>query len=69
MTAVPREVEDAKYYTTEGLSEGWGGSQGGLPGGSDFYFNLILFFKLYIIVLVLPNIKMNKPQVYMCSPS
>ena len=29
-----------------------------------FYF--ILFFKLYIIVLVLPNIKMNPPQVYMC---
>ena len=33
----------------------------------SFYF--ILFFKLYIIVLVLPNIKMNPPQVYMCSPS
>ena len=30
------------------------------------YFFLILFFKLYIIVLVLPNIKMNLPQVYMC---
>ena len=32
---------------------------------------LIFFFifKLYIIVLVLPNIKMNLPQVYMCSPS
>ena len=27
------------------------------------------FFKLYIIVLVLPNIKMNPPQVYMRSPS
>ena len=26
-----------------------------------FFFNLILFFKLYIIVLVLPNIKMNLP--------
>jgi len=24
---------------------------------------------LYIIVLVLPNVKMNPPQVYMCSPS
>ena len=34
-----------------------------------FFFNLILFFKLYIIVLVLPNIKMNPPQAYMCSPS
>ena len=31
--------------------------------------DLIFFFKLYIIVLVLPNIKMNPPQVYMCSPS
>ena len=30
-----------------------------------FYF----IFKLYITVLVLPNIKMNPPQVYMCSPS
>ena len=29
-----------------------------------FFFNFI--FKLYIIVLVLPNIKMNPPQVYMC---
>ena len=36
----------------------------------SFFFILffILFFKLYIIVLVLPNIKMNPPQVYMCSP-
>ena len=32
-----------------------------------FFFNFI--FKLYSIVLVLPNIKMNPPQVYMCSPS
>ena len=30
-----------------------------------FYF----IFKLYNIVLVLPNIEMNLPQVYMCSPS
>ena len=30
-----------------------------------FYF----IFKLYNIVLVSPNIKMNPPQVYMCSPS
>ena len=30
-----------------------------------FFFN----FKLHIIVLVLPTIKMNPPQVYMCSPS
>ena len=32
-----------------------------------FFFNFI--FKLYSIVLVLPNIEMNPPQVYMCSPS
>ena len=35
-----------------------------------FYYVSFLFyfiFKLYIIVLVLPNIKMNPPQVYMCS--
>ena len=31
-----------------------------------FFF---LIFKLYIIVFILPNIKMNLPQVYMCSPS
>ena len=30
-----------------------------------FYF----IFKLYIVVLVLPNIKMNPPQVYLCYPS
>ena len=34
-----------------------------------FYFFLIFIFKLYIIVLVLPNIKLNPPRVYMCPPS
>ena len=35
-----------------------------------FYFYFFDFiFKLYNIVLVLPNIEMNPPQVYMCSPS
>ena len=34
-----------------------------------FFFLFYFIFKLYIIVLVLPNIKMNPPQVYMCSPS
>ena len=33
-----------------------------------FFFLFYFIFKLYIIVLVLPNIKMNMPQVYMCSP-
>ena len=42
---------------------------------TDLHVNFFLFFKfyfifkLYIIVLVLPNIKMNPSQVYMCSPS
>ena len=40
----------------------------GRPHSSgSFFFNFI--FKLYIIVLVLLNIKMNPPQVCMCSPS
>ena len=30
-----------------------------------FFFNFI--FKLYNIVLVLPNIEMNPPQIYLCS--
>ena len=34
-----------------------------------WFFFLNFIFKLYIIILVLPNIKMNLPQVYMCSPS
>ena len=34
-----------------------------------FNFKFYFIFKLYISVLVLPNIKMNPPQVYMCSPS
>ena len=35
-----------------------------------FFFQLQFYFifKLYKIVLVLPNIKINPPQVYMCSP-
>ena len=33
------------------------------------FFLIFFIFKLYIIVLILPNIKMNPPQVYMCSPS
>ena len=34
-----------------------------------FFIQFYFIFKLYIIVLVLPNIKVNLPQVYMCSPS
>ena len=32
------------------------------------FFKFYFIFKLYITVLVLPNIKMNPPQVYMCAP-
>ena len=35
----------------------------------EVFFFFFFIFKLYIIVLVLPNIKMNPPQVNMCSPS
>ena len=39
-----------------------------ISGSLDgFFFNFI--FKLYNIVLVLPNIEMNPSQVFMCSPS
>ena len=31
-----------------------------------FFFKFYFIFKLYIIVLVLPNIKINPPQVYIC---
>ena len=34
-----------------------------------FFFKFYFIFKLHNIVLVLPNIEMNPPQVYMCSPS
>ena len=33
------------------------------------FFKFYFIFKLYNIVLVLQNIKMNLPQVYLCSPS
>ena len=33
------------------------------------FFKFYFIFKLYNIVLILPNIEMNPPQVYLCSPS
>ena len=36
---------------------------------SILFFLFYFIFKLHTIVLVLPNIKTNPPQVYMCSPS
>ena len=48
------------------LSQGYFGYS-----GSSVLFCFVFFFtfKLYTIALVLPNIEMNPPQVYMCSPS
>ena len=40
-----------------------------IPSLLKYSFYFILFFNFTIIVLVLPYIKMNLPQVYMCSPS
>ena len=37
--------------------------------GKVMFMLFFFFFKLYNIVLVLPNIEMNPPQVYLCSPS
>ena len=37
--------------------------------GIFLFFKFYFIFKLYNIVLVLPNIEMNLPQVYLCSPS
>ena len=33
------------------------------------FFFFFFIFELYNIVLVLPNIEMDLPQVYLCSPS
>ena len=49
----------------------------GLPTVKPFQISIVFFwfilfyfiFKLYNIALVLPNIEMNPPQVYLCSPS
>jgi len=40
-----------------------------LTEAEDFFFKFYFIFKLYNIVLVLRNIEMNPPQVYLCSPS
>ena len=50
-------------------SKYWTSMDSALLSTPPFFFKFNSIFKLYIIVLVLPNIKMNPPQVYMCSPS
>ena len=49
------------YMPRSGIAGSYGGF---IP---RFFFFLI--FKFYNIVLVLPNMEMNPPQVYPCSPS
>ena len=56
------------------MSEGWGTTFYCVESRPMLYwiiglYILFFFFKLYNIVLVLPNIKMNPPQVYPRSPS
>ena len=60
---IPRESEHPNFHQEERAPEGhsW--------VFDSFFFKFYFIFKLYITVLVLPNIKMNPPQVYMCSPS
>ena len=41
----------------------------GLHLSGLFFFLILFIFLLYTIVLVLPHIDMNLPQMYMCSPS
>ena len=40
-----------------------------IPFHLVYFFKFYFIFKLYNIVLVLPNTEMYPPQVYMCSPS
>ena len=52
----------------------WSSDSGALASvqssvGCCYSLLFFFFFKLYNIVLVLPNIEMNPPQVYLCSPS
>ena len=57
------EPTDEKRESSEGKVHRFG-SLGAVLSVPVIFF----FFKLYNIVLVLPNIEMNLPQVYLCSP-
>ena len=58
-----------KDWTHVPAKEGGLFTTGLLVRFSPLVFLFYFIFKFYTIVLVLPNIKMNPPQVYMCSPS
>ena len=64
---------DSKDYACNavhmGLIPGSRKSPGEGNGYPLRYFFFYFIFKIYNIVLVLPNIEMNPPQVYLCSPS
>ena len=47
----------------------WTSPQAPLLPENIYFFKFYFICKLYNIVLVLPNIVMNPPQVYMCSTS
>ena len=70
-TVLSEIPERAKYFSVINLKDAFYSVP--LAEESQFLFFFFFFFnfifKLYIIVLVLPNIKMNPPQVYMFSPS
>ena len=82
LLAMPRGMRESQFPDQGSnlcpLHQQLTGLTSGLPGKSPstiiiiFFFTFLKFyfiFKLYNIVLVLPNIEMNPPQVYPRSPS
>ena len=61
--------EDGQRERQRGTDRGRQRNDGDKQPVASMVACFFFFFKLYIIVLVLPNIKMNPSQVYMCSPS
>ena len=62
------EEPEIKLPTTTGSSKKQESSRKTSISAFSF-FKFYFIFKLYNTVFVLPNIEMNPPQVYMCSPS
>ena len=62
----PRILEWVAYLFSSGSSRPRNQTGVSHIAGRFFFF---FFFKLYNILLVLPNIEMNLPQVYLCFPS
>ena len=59
----------AWWSTVHGVAKSWTWVSDWAHPGWLYTLFFFLIFKLYNIVFVLPNIEMNPPQVYMCSPS